>query len=155
MQPQDIDQFMIMELQNNPVIPDHKAKVDELLSLVIKYQELQIKSCKMNLPPEESGLEKYRKQKEQLVQKEQLLKEPEVMAQLKENDPQILQTLYAQIFDHKNSMMALEQKYKVAYNSLMQLILNQYQNENNTTNDINFDEKLQNAKVSQIKIEDA
>jgi len=77
------------------------------------------------------------------------------MAQLKENDPQILQTLYAQIFDHKNSMMALEQKYKVAYNSLMQLILNQYQNENNTTNDINFDEKLQNAKVSQIKIEDA
>jgi hypothetical protein len=109
----------------------------------------------MNLPPEESGLEKYRKQKEQLVQKEQLLKEPEVMAQLKENDPQILQTLYAQIFDHKNSMMALEQKYKVAYNSLMQLILNQYQNENNTTNDINFDEKLQNAKVSQIKIEDA
>jgi len=52
-------------------------------------------------------------------------------------------------------MMALEQKYKVAYNSLMQLILNQYQNENNTTNDINLDEKLQNAKVSQIKIEDA
>lgn len=52
-------------------------------------------------------------------------------------------------------MMALEQKYKVAYNSLMQLILNQYQNENNTTNDINFDEKLQNAKVSQIKIEEA
>jgi hypothetical protein len=41
----------------------------------------------MNLPPEESGLEKYRKQKDQLLQKEQLLKEPEVMAQLKENDP--------------------------------------------------------------------
>ena len=44
--------------------------------------------------------------------------------------------------------MTLEQKYKVAYNSLMQLILNQYQNENNTTGDIYFDEKLQNAKVS-------
>lgn len=73
----------------------------------------------MNLQPEESGLEKYRKQKEGLLQKEQILKEPEIMAQLKETDPQILQTLNAYIFDHKNIMINLEQKYKVAYNSLM------------------------------------
>jgi len=41
------------------------------------------------------------------------------MAYIKENDPQILTTLNSFIFDHKNIMINLEQKYKVAYNSLM------------------------------------
>lgn len=35
--PHDIDQNLILELQNFPMTPEKKSRVDELLSLVIKY----------------------------------------------------------------------------------------------------------------------
>ena len=44
-------------------------------------------------------------------------------------------------------MRDLEEKYQVAFKSLMQLILNQYQNETDSKNELQFDVKNSNAKV--------
>ena len=49
--PHDIDQNLILELQNYQMPPEKKCRVDELLSLVIKYQELLIKSHKLSFEP--------------------------------------------------------------------------------------------------------
>ena len=102
--PNDIDQQLILELQNYQMSPERKAKVDELLNLVIKYQELLIKSHKLKMgfePLQESSVQKYRTFRENLIQKDRILKNTEMYSQLQEQDPKFLQELEEQYFENK------------------------------------------------------
>jgi len=51
-------------------------------------------------------------------------------------DPKFLIDLEARYNENLSKMKDLEEKYQIAFKSLMQLILNQYQNETNDNNEL-------------------